>query len=66
VAKLGAITLEVEIGPETRALIERVAGKVVVEIELGPKTREVLEELARPRESDVRPAGADSAVDPGV
>jgi hypothetical protein len=63
---LAAITLQFELGPETRALLERVAGKVVVEIELGPKTREVIEELARVRESDTPPAGAQSPVAPGA
>jgi hypothetical protein len=65
VRALAAMTLQFEVGPETRALIERVAGKVVVEIELGPKAREVLEELARTRAGEARPPGAESPVAPG-
>ena len=46
---LAAITLQFEVGPQTRALIERLAGKVIVEVELGPKTRKVIEEFLRKR-----------------
>jgi hypothetical protein len=42
---LAAITLQFEVGPETRALIERLAGKVILEIEFGPQTRKVIEAL---------------------
>jgi hypothetical protein len=56
------MTLQFEVGPETRALIERVAGKVVVEIELGPNAREVLEELTRTRAGEPRPPGVQSGV----
>jgi hypothetical protein len=49
---LAAITLQFEVGPETRALIERLAGKVIVEVELGPQTRKVIEQFLRKRESE--------------
>jgi hypothetical protein len=58
---LAAITLQFEIGPETRALIERLAGKLIVEVELGPETRKVIEEILRKRESEPRAAGAPPA-----
>lgn len=38
-------TVQLEIGPETRAMIERVAANAVVQLELGPKTRKTLEAL---------------------
>jgi hypothetical protein len=44
---MAAITLQFEVGPETRALIERFAGKVVVEVEFDPETRKVIEEFLR-------------------
>jgi hypothetical protein len=44
---LAAMTLQVEVGPETRALIERLAATVIVQVELGPKTRELIEEFSR-------------------
>jgi hypothetical protein len=39
-------TVQLEIGPETRALIERVTTNMVVQVELGPKTRKTIEGLA--------------------
>jgi hypothetical protein len=45
VRALAAITLQFEVGPETRELIERPPGKVMPQVELGPKAREVLEEF---------------------
>jgi hypothetical protein len=57
---MAAITLEFEVGPETRALIERLAETVIVQIELGPKTREVIEAFARRDASKSRPADAQS------
>jgi hypothetical protein len=33
-------------GPETRALIERVAATVIVQVELGPKTPELIGEFS--------------------
>ena len=38
-------TVQLEIGPETRAMIERVAANAVMHFELGPKTREMIEAL---------------------
>jgi hypothetical protein len=38
-------TVQLEIGPETRAMIERVAANVVMHIELGAKTREMIKAL---------------------
>jgi hypothetical protein len=54
---VGGITLQLEVGPETRALIERLAGKLIVEVALGPKTRKVIEEFLRKGESQPRAAG---------
>jgi hypothetical protein len=50
---LASFTVQFEVGPETRALIERLVG-TPVQLELGPKTRDLLEELLRQQES-VRP-----------
>jgi hypothetical protein len=33
------VTPQFEVGPETRELLERLAGKVILQIEFGPKTR---------------------------
>jgi hypothetical protein len=57
---MAAITLQFEVGPETRALIERLAGKVIVEVEFGPR-RQRIEEFLRKALSEpylgvVRPA----------
>lgn len=49
---MAAITLQFEVGPETRALIERLAGKLVVQVELGPQTRKMIEAFLRERESE--------------
>ena len=35
-------TVQLELGPETRAMIERVATSAVMHLELGPKTRETI------------------------
>ncbi len=62
---MGLFTVEVEVGPETRATIERVAAMVErvattasVELELGPETREVMahffESTARSGDSGAR------------
>jgi hypothetical protein len=61
VGELAAITLQFEVGPETRELIERLAGGVVVQVELGPKTRELIEEFIRKREGDPRATGVPPA-----
>ena len=44
---MAAFTVQFEIGPETRALIERLVGKAAVQLELGPSTRELAAELVR-------------------
>jgi hypothetical protein len=54
---LAAITLQFEVGPETRDLLERLAGQVVVQVELGPKTREVIKEFIRKPTSEAGAAG---------
>jgi hypothetical protein len=38
-------TVQLELGPETRAMIERVAANTVMQLELGPKTREMIKAL---------------------
>jgi hypothetical protein len=44
-------TVQVEIGPETRAMIERVAANAVIHVELGVKTRELIQALP-PKDSN--------------
>ena len=44
---MATFTVQLELGPQTRDLVERLVGKAAIEIELGPKTRDMLEELAR-------------------
>jgi hypothetical protein len=46
--RLTTITVELELGPQTRALFERgvVAGPLRLELELGPMTRENLGAIA--------------------
>jgi ABC-type histidine transport system ATPase subunit len=61
VGRLAAITLQFAVGPETRELIERLAGRVAVQVELGPKTLEVIEEFIPKRESEPRAAGVQPA-----
>ena len=56
VGAMAAITLQFEVGPETRELIEQLAGKVMVQVELGPKTRELVEDFIGKRESEPRAA----------
>jgi hypothetical protein len=38
-------SVQLELGPETRAMIERVAANTVMHLELGPKTRETIKAL---------------------
>jgi hypothetical protein len=38
-------TVQLEVGPETRAMIERVAMNAVMNLELGPETREAIKAL---------------------
>ena len=46
-ATVATFTVQLEIGPETRALIERLVGKTALQLELGQQTRELLAELIR-------------------
>jgi hypothetical protein len=55
---MAAIRLQFEVGPQTRELIERLAGKVMVQIELGPETRKLIEDYMRLRESERKATGA--------
>jgi hypothetical protein len=43
-------TVQLELGPETRALIERLAANAVMHLELGPKTRETIKAIV-PKDS---------------
>jgi hypothetical protein len=40
-------TVQLELGPETRAMIERVAANAVMHLELGPKTRGMIKPLSQ-------------------
>ena len=42
---MAAFTVQFELGPETRALVERLVGRAAIEIELGPRARELMEHL---------------------
>ncbi len=42
---MATFTVEVELGRQTRELIERLAAKTAVQIELGPKTLEAIREV---------------------
>jgi hypothetical protein len=44
-------TVQLELGPETRAMIERVAASAVIHFELGAKTREMIKALP-PKDSN--------------
>ena len=37
-------TVQLELGPETRAMIERLAASAVMRLELGPETRDAIKE----------------------
>lgn len=42
-------TVQLELGPETRAMIERLAENAVMRLELGPETREAIRDgLSKP------------------
>lgn len=45
-------TVQLELGPETRAMIERVAANAVMHLELGPETRETIRAALPPRDSN--------------
>lgn len=49
---MASFTVQFEIGPETRALIERLVGKTAVQLELGPMTRELVAALVRAKRRD--------------
>jgi hypothetical protein len=49
-------TVQLELGPETRAMIERVAANAVMHLELGPKTREMIKTLP-PKDSSKKNEG---------
>ena len=55
-------TVQLELGPETRAMIEKVAAKTVIQLELGPKTRETIKALM-PTDSE---EGGESLLRKGV
>ena len=42
---MAAFTVQFELGPETRALVERLVGRAAIEVELGPRARELIEQL---------------------
>jgi hypothetical protein len=42
------MTIHVEVGPDTRALVRELAGKTTLHIELGPRTRSLLERVLSP------------------
>ncbi len=44
---MAKFTVQLEIGPETRALIERIAEKSAIQIELGPRTLETVRDVLR-------------------
>jgi hypothetical protein len=48
------ITVQFELGPETRELIERLVARAAMELELGPKTRGVIEALVREEREPTR------------
>jgi hypothetical protein len=53
IAEGGGVTLftiQLEVGPETWAMVERVASNALVQVELGPRTRGLIESLV-PKES---------------
>lgn len=45
-------TVQLELGPETRAMVERIATRVTMHFELGPKTRETIVGLAPKRDGE--------------
>jgi hypothetical protein len=49
-------TVQLEIGPETRAMIERVSANAVMHLELGPKTLEMIKSF-RPKDSNKKDEG---------
>ena len=49
-------SVQLELGPETRAMIERLASNAAIHLEFGPKTRETLKTLL-PKEANRRDSG---------
>jgi hypothetical protein len=45
-------TVQLELGPETRAMIDKVATNATLHFELGPETREMLRSVFAKDESD--------------
>jgi hypothetical protein len=45
-------TVQLELGPETRAMIDKVATNATLHFELGPETREMLRSVLAKDESD--------------
>ena len=43
---MAAFTIQFELGPETRAIVERAIAKASIELELGAETRDVIRDLA--------------------
>jgi hypothetical protein len=52
VRHLTLFTVQLELGPETRALIDKVATNGTMHFELGPKTREMLRSVFAKDDSD--------------
>jgi hypothetical protein len=53
--RLATFTVQLEIGPETRALLERLVEKSAIQIELGPKTLAAAREVLTRERPDARP-----------
>ena len=45
---MGLFTIEFELGPQTRAMVERVAATAVMRVELGPETLKTIADLKSP------------------
>ena len=53
---MATFTIEFEVGPKTREMVERVLERTTMQLELGPKTRELVESLLR-KPPEGRPPG---------
>ena len=53
---LATFTVQFEIGPETRALLERLVDKSAIQLELGPNTLETVRDVLRRERHDDRAA----------
>jgi hypothetical protein len=56
-------SVQLELGPETRAMIERVAATTVMQLELGPETRKTIKALLP---TDSKEEGGESLLRKGV